>query len=75
MADIYLQNVHGRKFGGIPVEASFAKGHERFKKSRKRDDSDDERAVHFGDDLEHDDNDEGTDTGMPSSLPCISFKR
>ena len=65
----YTQNVHGRKFGGIAVEASFAKGHERFKKSRKHDESDDERVHQFGDALEHDDNsgDDGKETGFP---PC-----
>jgi hypothetical protein len=62
----YAQNVNGRKFGGIAVEASFAKGYERFKKSRKHDESDDERAHHFGDALEHDDDsDIGKETGFP----------
>jgi hypothetical protein len=40
------------------VEASFAKGFERFKKSRKRDESDDENADQFGDALELDDSSE-----------------
>jgi hypothetical protein len=66
----YAQNVNGRKFGGIAIEASFAKGYERFKKSRKHDESDDERAHQFGDALEHDDDsgDDGKETGFPRCI-------
>lgn len=64
-----MQNVHGRKFGGMPVEASFAKGHERFKKSRKRDESDDERVNQFGDVLELDEDDsEGKKIDFPHPI-------